>query len=145
MDNWSEQNIEKLLKTLADIHPSVESTDRMQKQVRNLIADRCRSDVRSFLVRHKEPICTIAAATLIVTGLLALFRPIPTAPPPPGSKIQGGQVLSPTSMGTLNRAFDEGGMEAVEDLLKEFMKMKKPEPEIKSIDDATNGRSEKEP
>ena len=35
-------------------------------------------------------------------------------------------------------------MEAVEQLFKEYMKTKKPEPEIKSIEDAMNGQSEKE-
>lgn len=144
MDNLSEQKIEQTLQTLAEIHPGAEASRRVQENVQSLIADRCRSGAWLFLQRHKEPIVTIAAAALIVTGLLVLFRPVPPTPLPVGPQMHGSPALGPTSLGTLNKAFEDGGMEAVEKLFKEFMESKKPKPEIKSIDDAMNGQSEKE-
>jgi len=144
MDKFSEQKIEQILQSLADIQPSTESAGRVQENVRALVADRCRSDARPFLQRHWRPVSAMAAAALIAIGLLMFFRPTPPSPTPVRLVSEGPAKLSPTSLGSLNAAFEQGGMEAVEKLFKEFMKLKKPVPEIKSIDDATNGQFEKE-
>lgn len=138
MDNYSEQKIEQTLQMLAELQPSAESSRRMQETVRNRIAARCRSD-QSLLQKLKPSAWSLAAAIVIAAALFTLLYPTPPAPP----SVQPG-ALSLTSLGSLNAAFEEGGMEAVDQLFKEYMKTKKPEPEIKSIDDAMNGQSEKE-
>ena len=108
---------------------------------RDQIADRCRSDEQPFLQKHRRPVTALAAAVLVAVGLLVLFRP---TPPPVRPETQGPSTLGPTSLASLNAAFEEGGMEAIERLFQEFMKLKKPKPEIKSVEDAMNGESEKE-
>lgn len=144
MEKFSEQKIEQILQTLVEIQPSEESANRMQETVRKRITDRCRPEDWPFLQRHNRLLSALAAVILIAIGLLMLFQPSPPIQPPAHQETPGPSVLSPTSLGSLNKAFEEGGMEAVEKLFREFMKFKKPKPEIKSIDDATNGQSHKE-
>ena len=144
MEKMNEKKIEETLQALAKIRPSDESLDRMQQQVRSQIAERCQTDLQTFLQLHWRRVSAVAALILIAIGLLfALFQNRPS-PPPVQIVSEDPPKTSPTSLGSLNAAFDEGGMEAVEKLFKEFMELKKPKPEIKSIDDATNGQSEKE-
>jgi hypothetical protein len=144
MDNFSEQKIEQILQTLAEIQPSEESANRMQETVRKQIADRCRPEDPPFLQRYPRLVGALAAVVLIAIGLLMLFRPAPPIQPSAHPETPGPSLLSPTSLGSLNKAFEEGGMEAVEQLFQEFLKLKKPVPEIKSINEATNGQSQKE-
>ncbi len=144
MEKFSEQKIEQILQTLAEIRPGEESANRMQETVRKRIKDRCRPEDQPFLQRHNRLLSALAAAALIAIGLLMLFQPDPPIRPPVRNQTQALSALGLTSLGALNKAFDEGGMEAVEKLFKEFMKLKKPQPEIKSIDDATNGQTQKE-
>lgn len=144
MDKFSEQKIEEILQTFAEIQPSEESANRMQETVRKRITDRCRPEDQPFLQRHNRLLSALAAGVLIAIGLLMLFRPAPPIQPPAHQETLGPSVLSPTSLVSLNKAFEKGGMEAVEKLFREFMKLKKPKPQIKSIDDATNGQSQKE-
>jgi hypothetical protein len=144
MEKFSEQKIEQILQTLAEIQPGEESANRMQETVRKRITDRCRSEDQPFLQRHNRLLSALAAVILIAIGLLMLFQPAPPIQPPAHPETPGPSVLSPTSLVSLNKAFEKGGMEAVDKLFTEFMKLKKPVPQIKSVDDATNGQSEKE-
>lgn len=134
-----EQKTERILQVLADIRPSTESANRMRKTVRAQIADRCRSGEQSFLQRHKRPVWSLAAAVLIIAGLWVLFRPDPPVSSPDRPISKGPVKLSPISLGSLNAAFEKGGMEAVEKVFREFTRFKKPAPEIKSVEDAVNG------
>ena len=142
MCKMSEEKIEETLQTLVRIRPSSESVERMQEKVRRQIAERCRGDQQPF--RHKliwlAP--ALAASILIAIGLVITFTR--TLPVPDQTVPQSPSNISPTCLGSLNAAFESEGMEGIEKLFKEFRKAKKPKPEIKSIDDAVNGDSEKE-
>ena len=144
MEKMNEEKIEQTLQTLAQIQPSTESLERMQEKVRNQITERCQTDPQPLSQINWRLVSALAASILIAIGLLFTFVRNRPSPPPVHRVSQGYSKTSPTCLGSLNIAFEKEGMEGIEKLFKEFMKLKKPKPEIKSIDDAMNGQSEKE-
>ena len=109
MNNYTEQQIEEKLKTLASLEPGAESVDRMNRQIRTQLANPKRSYPLTYSILS-------AAAVLLICLMLFDSRPIPGSIYPDTPKTAGMSLIE------LNTTFRNGGEKALDEHLNVYAK-----------------------
>lgn len=118
MDRINEEQVERYLKTLTSVQPSPECQKRAIENARR----RLRPDGPT----HAPWKWTAAAVLLLGIGLCFVERK-EGRPPRPAPQSQTASA-NPMSLYSLNRAYDTGGLDAVEQIFDRAAKQRKPRP-----------------
>lgn len=134
MPKFNEEEILRRLKRLSQLEPTSEATDRAIERVRQTLIDKGKveesSSARIWRAVIQSPITKLAAAAVIIiaVGLFLVHRG-------PDEQIKPTEVAkaakSPAEMMTmasLNIAYRQGGIEAVEEICDRAFKMVGPRP-----------------
>lgn len=134
MPKFNENEILRRLKLLSQLEPTSEATDRAIERVRQTLIDKGKveesSSARIWRAIIQSPITKLAAAAVIIiaVGLFLVHRG-------PSEQVKPTEVAkaakSPAEMMTmasLNIAYRQGGIEAVEEICDRAFKMVGPRP-----------------